>query len=54
MLTASPIEDVEEHAIHDYEGFEGAPIEEYTSFETIVALAECIEEHDALVELYKN
>jgi antirestriction protein len=29
MLAASPILDAEEHAIHDYEGFEGARIEEY-------------------------
>lgn len=48
MLALSPIENAEEHAIHDYEGFEGAPVEEYTSFETIVALVEFIEEHGTL------
>jgi antirestriction protein len=31
MLAASPIPDAEEYAIHDYEGFEGARISEYTS-----------------------
>lgn len=48
MLKASPMAEAEEHAIHDYEGFEGAPVEEYSSFETIVALAEFIEEHGTL------
>lgn len=48
MLAASPIEDAEEHAIHDYEGFEGAPVEEYSSFETVFVLAEFIEEHGPL------
>jgi len=36
MLAASPIEkDAEEWAIHDYEGFEGAEVGEYYSFEPI-------------------
>ena len=46
MLKASPIEeDAEEWAIHDYEGFEGASLSEYASFESVAALAEFIEEH---------
>jgi antirestriction protein len=48
MLKASPMEDAEEWAIHDYEGFEGASLSEYASFETVAALAEFIEEHAAL------
>ena len=48
MLAASPVPDAEEWAIHDYEGFEGAPISEWTSFETIAALAEFISEHQTL------
>ncbi len=48
MLRASPVEDAEEWAIHDYEGFEGAPISEWTSFETIAALADFIGEHETL------
>jgi antirestriction protein len=48
MLAASPIPDAEEHAIHDYEGFEGARIEEYTGIETIAKLAAFITEHGAL------
>lgn len=47
MLAASPEPDAEEWAIHDYEGFEGAPISEYSSFETIAAMAEFIEENEA-------
>lgn len=46
MLKASPIEeDAEEWAIHDYEGFEGASLSEYASFESVAALAEFIEQH---------
>jgi len=48
MLKASPMEEAEEWAIHDYEGFEGASLSEYASFETVAALAEFIEEHAAL------
>ena len=45
MLKTSPIPDAEEWAIHDYEGFEGAQLEEYSSFATVTALAEFIEQH---------
>lgn len=48
MLAASPEPDAEEWAIHDYEGFEGALISEWTSFERITELAEFIEEHGEL------
>lgn len=35
----------EEHAIRDYEGFEGANLSEYASFETVCDLAEFIGAH---------
>ena len=47
-LAASPIPNAEEWAIHDYEGFEGANLSEYASFETACELAEFIEEHGEL------
>lgn len=48
MLAASPIPQAEEHAIHDYEGFEGASLSEYSSFETVCDLADFIAEHGEL------
>ena len=48
MLGTSPQPDAEEWAIHDYEGFEGATLSEYASFETVCELAEFIEEHGEL------
>ena len=48
MLKASLEEGAEEHAIHGYEGFEGASIEEYQSIESVVAIAEFVKEHGAL------
>ena len=48
MLKASPEEDAEEWAIHDYEGFEGVQISEYESFKDVAEYAEFIEEHGAL------
>lgn len=42
MLADSPEPDADEHAIHDYENFEGACLSEYASFETVCALAEFI------------
>lgn len=48
MLIASPIEDAEEWAIHDYEGFEGASISEHEGFEDVAKLATFIAEHGAL------
>lgn len=58
MLKASPIRDAEEHAIHDYEGFESANISEYDSFKTVAEIAAFIEEHGALggkvLEYYRD
>ncbi|WP_423787213.1 antirestriction protein ArdA [Hyphomonas chukchiensis] len=55
MLAASPEPDAEEWAIHDYEGFEGARLSEYASFETVCALAAFIGEHGALgAKLYRE
>ncbi len=45
MLDKSPEPDAEEWAIHDYEGFEGASISEYESFESVHERAIFIEEH---------
>ena len=44
----SPIPHAEEFAIHDYDGFEGADIQEYTSIETVVKLAAFVGEHGEL------
>ena len=48
MLKASPIENAEKFAIHDYEGFEGVSISEYSGIEEVAELAEFIEEHGTL------
>ena len=48
MLKGSPIPNAEEWAIHDYEGFEGAPIGEYTAFEIVETRAQFVEEHGEL------
>jgi antirestriction protein len=48
MLAASSTPDAEEWAIHDYEGFEGANLSEYASFETVCVLADFMEEHGEL------
>jgi antirestriction protein len=48
MLAASPVTVADEWAIHDYECFGGARIEEYTSLETVSALAMFIAEHGEL------
>ncbi len=34
MLARSPVEDAEEYAIHDFEGFEGITISEYAGIDT--------------------
>lgn len=58
MLAASPIAGSEEWAIHDYEGFGGVRIEEYTGFERVSALASFIAEHGevgaALLDYYSG
>jgi len=48
MLDISPMADAEEWAIHDYEGFMGVRIEEYSSFETVSQLATFVLEHGQL------
>ncbi|ADM09240.1 putative antirestriction protein [Parvularcula bermudensis HTCC2503] len=45
MLASSPIPDAEEYAIHDYEGFEGARIEEYSGVDHVAEIAAFIDEH---------
>ena len=58
MLAGSPAPNSEEWAILDYEGFEGASISEYASFESVCALAEFVSEHGEigakLYEYYGN
>lgn len=54
ILKFSPIECAEEYAIHDYEGFEGISLSEYTGIDDVAALAAFIEEHGALgAKLYE-
>jgi len=48
MLAASPESGAEEWAIHDYDGFEGASVSEYASFESVCELAGFISERGAL------
>ena len=48
LLKRSPIKDAEEWAIHDYEGFEGARIEEFCGIDHVASLAAFIAEHGAL------
>lgn len=48
MLKASPIAGAEEFAIHDYEGFEGARIEEYQCIVSVAEIAAFISEHGKL------
>lgn len=48
MLKASPMPGAEEFAIHDYEGFEGARIEEYQGIDSVAEIAAFIGEHGAL------
>ena len=48
MLAASPEPDAEEWAIHDHEGFEGAHLSEYASFQTVCDLAAFFTEHGSL------
>ena len=48
MLARSPVEDAEEYAIHDYEGFEGVSISEYAGIDSVARMGAFIEEHGAL------
>ena len=45
MLAASPVEDSEEHAIHDYEGFGGYALSEHAGIETAHEVACFIAEY---------
>ena len=55
MLAASPIPLAEEWAIHDYEGFEGAHLSEYASFDTFCQIAGFMAEHGDLgAQLYNH
>lgn len=48
MLAASPVEDAEEYAIHDYEGFGGYYLGEYAGIDTAHEIACFIEEHEEI------
>ena len=48
MLKDSPIPNAEEYAIHDYEGFYGHHVEEYSNIETLHEIACFLEEHSEL------
>ena len=53
VLATSPIPNAEDWAIHGYDGFEGAYIEEYTSIAAVCDLAQFIADHGKLgAELY--
>lgn len=45
MLATSPVEDAEEYAIHDHEGFDGYDLGEYAGLETAHNVALFIEEY---------
>ena len=48
MLADSPIPGSDEWSIHDQEGFEGASLSEYASFEKVCELADFIADHGRL------
>lgn len=48
LLQTSPVDDAEEYAIHDYEGFEGYRLSEYEGIESAHTVALFIEEHGEL------
>lgn len=48
MLDRSPIPEAGEYALHDYEGFYGINLSEWSSLEEIAELSAFIEEHGAL------
>lgn len=52
MLAASPVPFAEEWAIHDYEGFGGFRLEEYTSFVRVSLLGRMIDEHGEAFALW--
>lgn len=48
MLLRSPVPDAEEYAIHDYEGFGGVELREYSAINTVVRVAAFLAEHGTL------
>jgi len=48
MLKASPVEDAEEYAIHDFEGFAGCSVYEYEGLESVHEKALYVQEHGEL------
>lgn len=48
ILASSPVAGAEEYAIHDYEGFGGVRIEEYTSMSRVAQIAVMLAEHGAM------
>ncbi len=48
LLQASPVDDAEEYAIHDYEGFDGYRLSEYEGIDSAHTVALFIEEHGGL------
>ena len=48
VLASSPIEDAEEWAIHDFEGFGGIRLSEWESIERVHELSEFMQEHDEI------
>ena len=55
ILKASPIENAEEYAIHDYEGFESVGVSEYQGISEVQEIALFLEEYGALgAELFNH
>ena len=55
MLASSPVEDSEEYALHDYEGFDGIRFSEWESLQDLHDVACFIEEHGKLgAELFNH
>lgn len=48
MLLRSPVRGAEEYAIHDYEGFEGVRLEEYSAIGNVARIAAFLAEHGTL------
>lgn len=48
MLRASPVPGAEEWAIHDYEGFGGLEVHEYTNTAEVIALGSFVRKHGQL------
>lgn len=52
IIKTSPVEDAEEWAIHDYQGWEGIHLDENESLDRLVELAKLIQEHGKAFALY--